>query len=382
MNKYNFDQLINRRNTSSYKWDVKDNELPMWVADMDFAVLPEIIKAIKERADISAYGYVKCPDEYFLCYSSWWKKHHHIDIDPKDMIYCTGVVAAIDSIFKHVLPPQSGIVVQSPVYHVFFNCVRNNNHELLNNQLIVKDNEYSINFKELEELLSKDNTKALLLCNPHNPIGRIWNKDELNKIASLCEKYNVLIISDEIHCDIAEPGCEYNSILSITNNAIALISPTKAFNIAGIQAACIVCPNKELHELIEKGVGQDDVGEPNYFSPYASIAAYTYGEEWIKQMNEYVFNNKKYFIDFINNEMPALKVVDNKATYLLWVDISSISHDSEIFSKDLRNKTGLFVSPGCQFGPGGENYFRINIATSLDNIKDACNRLKNYVKSL
>ena len=381
MKKYNFDNLINRRNTSSCKWDVKDHELPMWVADMDFAVLPEITKAITDRADVSAFGYVSCPQEYFLSYASWWNKYHHIDLNPKDMIYCTGVVAAIDSIFKHVLPPHSGVIIQSPVYHVFFNCVNNNGHILLNNQLIEKDNEYSINFAELEKLLSQDNTKALLLCNPHNPVGRIWNKEELSKIAQLCDKYNVLIISDEIHCDIVEPGYEYTPILSITNNAVSLISPSKAFNIAGIQAACIVCPNKDLVAVIEKGVGQDDVGEPNYFSTYATIAAYTYGDRWIKEMNKYVFNNKKYFIDFINKEIPQLKVVDNKATYLLWVNISSFSKDSKLFCDDLRKKTGLFVSPGSQFGPGGETYFRINVATSLNNVKDACNRLKEYVKT-
>lgn len=382
MNKYNFDQLIDRRNSSSYKWDVKDNELPMWVADMDFPVLPEIVKAIKDRADISAYGYVSCPEEYFLSYSSWWKNHHHIDIDIKDMIYCTGVVAAIDSIFKHVLPPHSGVVIQSPVYHVFFNCVKNNGHILLNNQLIVKDNEYSVNFIELEELLSQENTKALLLCNPHNPVGRIWNKDELTRIVELCDKYNVLIISDEIHCDIVEPGYEYKSILSVSDKAICLISPTKAFNVAGIQASCIVCKDKELHKIIEDGVGKDDVGEPNYFSTSVTVAAYKYGDQWIKELNEYLFNNKKYFISFIKEELPELKVIDNKATYLLWVDISSINNNSESFCNDLRNKTGLFVSHGHQFGPGGDNYFRINIATSLANVKDACLRLKKYIRNL
>lgn len=382
MNKYNFDKLINRRNTSSYKWDVNENELPMWVADMDFEVLPEIVSAIKTRADISAFGYAKVPEEYFLSYSSWWKNHHRIDLNPKDMIFCTGVVAAIDSIFKHVLPPRSGIVIQSPVYHVFFNCVKNNGHILLNNELINENGEYKINFTELEELLSQENTKALLLCNPHNPIGRIWNKEELTKIVHLCEKYHVLIIADEIHCDIVEPGYEYVPILSITNNAISLISPTKAFNVAGVQASCIVCPNKELYEVIENGLGQDDVGEPNYFSCYATIAAYEHGEKWIKEMNEYVFNNKKYFINFINQEIPQLKVIDNKATYLLWVDISSFGKDSKSFCEDLRNKTGLFVSPGLQFGKGGQHFFRINIATSFDNVKDACNRLKRYITSL
>lgn len=379
---YNFDKIVNRKNTSSVKWDVKDNELPMWVADMDFPVLPEITESIKNRLNVNSFGYIECPQEYFLSYQYWWKRNHNINIDTSSMIYCTGVVAAIDSIFKHVLPKGSGVVVQTPVYHVFFNCIRNNGLQILENQLVYKDKNYTIDFQNLEELLKDENTKALLLCNPHNPVGRIWNKEELNKMVYLCNKYNVLIISDEIHCDITEPGVSYNSILSVTNDAVALLSPTKAFNVAGIQAACIVCPNKDLHALIEKGVGQDDVGEGNYFSPFVAIAAFDNGDEWIKEINQYIFANKKYIQEFISKELPYLHLVDNKATYLLWLDISCYSFDSEEFAKDLREKTGLFVSPGKQFGKGGEHFLRINVATSLTNVKDACERLKKYIKTL
>ena len=382
MSKYNFDKVVDRRKSSSAKWDVKENELPMWVADMDFSVLPEIKDAINQRLKVDTFGYTECPNEYFESYQSWWKRNHGLDIELSSMIYCTGVVAAIDSIFKHVLPKNSGVVVQTPVYHVFFNCVKNNGHTLLENQLVYKDGNYEIDFPNLESLLKEENTKALLLCNPHNPVGRIWTKDELERIVFLCNKYNVLIISDEIHCDIAEPGYKYNPILSVTDNAIALVSPTKAFNVAGIQAACIICPNKELHDLIETGVGQDDVGEPNYFSPFVTIAAFDNGNEWIKEVNEYIYTNKKYISDYLKSELPHIHLVDNKATYLLWLDISFYSHDSEEFARDLREKTGLFVSPGKQFGKGGESFLRINVATSLNNVKDACERLKNYAKTL
>ena len=298
------------------------------------------------------------------------------------MIYCTGVVAAIDSIFKHILPKGSNVVIQTPVYHVFFNCIKNNGLNVLENQLVYRNHNYEIDFDNLEELLKQDNTRALLLCNPHNPVGRIWNDNELQRIVDLCNKYNVLIISDEIHCDIVEPGEKYHPILSITDSAISLLAPTKTFNMAGIQAACIVCPNQQMKDRIESGVGQDDVGEPNYFSCPATIAAFKYGEEWVKEMNEYVYNNKRYMQDFISSNLPELHLIDNKATYLLWLDVSRYTNDSESFSKDLREKTGLFVSPGKQFGRGGESFLRINVATSIDNVKDACERLKKYVKTI
>ena len=379
MNKYNFDKTVNRTGAHSFKWDVKDGELPMWVADMDFSTLPEVKQAIKDRADIDAYGYTKCPEEYFVSYRNWWKRHHKVNLDISTMIFSSGVVASIDSIFKHVLPKGSNVVIQTPVYHVFFNCIRNNGLNVLDNELVYKNGDYEIDFDNLESLLKQENTKALLLCNPHNPVGRIWNKEELTKVVSLCEKYNVLIISDEIHCDILEPGYDYCSILNVSNNAIALLAPTKVFNMAGVQASCVVCPNRELFEIIEKGVGQDDIGEPNYFSPFATIAAFNNGDEWVKEMNEYVFNNKKYIQEFIKNELPQLHLVDNKATYLLWLDISHYSNDSGLFTEQLRKETGLFLSPGKQFGKGGKSFVRINIATSLDNVKDAMNRLKQFL---
>lgn len=380
--RYNFDQLANRNRSNSVKWDVAQNELPMWVADMDFKVLPEIKNAIKDRADMDAYGYVECPKDYFMAYQSWWKRNHNINLDINSMIYCTGVVAAIDSFFKHLLPKGSNVVIQSPVYHVFYNCIRNNGLNILENQLRYENGSYTIDFDNLETLLKNENTKALLLCNPHNPVGRIWDKNELNKLINLCEKYHVLIVSDEIHCDIVKPGKKYTPILSLTDNAIALLAPTKTFNMAGVQAACIVAPNKQIHDLIEKGVGQDDVGEPNYFSPSAAIAAFTHGDEWVKEVNEYIFNNKKYIQDFVKQELPKLYLIDNDATYLLWLDISSYSSDSDKFAKELRDQTGLFISPGKQFGSGGESFLRINVATSLDNVKEACKRLQNYIKTL
>ena len=378
MAKYNFDNLVNRKNSGSYKWDVKENELPMWVADMDFHVLPEIKEAIIKRLDIDAYGYAECPKEYFESYRNWFKRQHGLDLETKWMVFSTGVVASIDSILKHLVPQNSSVVLQSPVYHVFYHCVENNGLKVVENKLIDKDN-YQIDFIDLEKSLSRDDVKAMILCNPHNPVGRIWSKEELKRIASLCDKYNVLLISDEIHCDITEPGYKYNSIFSVTNNAIALVSPTKVFNIAGIHTSIAICANDKLREEMAKGFGHDDISEPNYIASCATIAAFDKGDEWVKEMNEYVYNNKKYMMEFIKKELPDLKVTDIKATYLIWIDISKYSNDSLRFTNQLRKETGLFLSPGYQFGSGGESHVRINIATSLANVKDACERLKKFL---
>ena len=382
MNKYNFDELVNRKNTGSYKWNLlNDKELPMWVADMDFHVLPEIKEAIIKRVGIDSYGYVECPQEYFESYRDWFKRNHDLDLDTKWMVFSIGVVASIDSILKHLVPSGSGVILQSPVYHVFYNCIKNNNLKVIENKLINKDN-YQIDFDDLEKLCRDENNKAMILCNPHNPVGRIWSKEELKRIADICERNNVLLISDEIHCDITEPEIKYNSIFTVTKNAIALLAPTKAFNVAGIKSSIAVIPDEELKVQVYKGFSQDDIGEPNYIASPATIAAFMYGDEWNKQMREYIYNNKKYVVNFINNELPMLKVTDMKATYLLWVDISKVSNNSEAFMVHMRRQTGLFVSAGKQFGSGGEGHIRINLATSLANVKDACERLKQYILSI
>ena len=381
MSKYNFDELVNRKHSQSYKWDVKDNELPMWVADMDFHMLPDIKVAIQKRLDIDAFGYCGVPKEYYESYKNWWKRRHDVDIDIESMVYSEGVVASIDSILKHIVKPGSGIIVQSPVYHVFYHCIENNGHFIKNNQLLYKKGQYCIDFDGLEALLKDSNNRVLLLCNPHNPVGRIWDEDELKRIVNLCKKYNVLLISDEIHCDIAEPGHQYNSILKYSDDAIALLAPSKAFNLAGLKSSVVVTRNKELLKQIQDGLGKDDLGEPNYFACDATIAAFNKGDEWIDELNQYLFNNKKYIQENLKKNLPDIHLVDNKATYLLWLDISKYTSDSKDFADELRKKTGLFLSNGKQFGRGGESFLRMNIATSLDNVKDACDRLYKFIKN-
>lgn len=380
MNKYDFDEVVDRRHSCSYKWKVKEKDISMNIADMDFHVFNQITLAIKKRLELDSFGYSYVSDEFFLAYQGWWERRHNIHVPISSMIFSTGVVASIDSILKHAIPPHSGVVIQPPVYHVFFNCVRNNEHQLLENNLLYKDGEYSIDFDNLESLLKEENTKAMILCNPHNPVGRIWTKEELIKIVSLCEKYNILLISDEIHCDLVRPGHKYVPIYSISKKSISLIAGSKTFNIAGLHSSVIVCEDKQLFDIIEKGVGQDDIGEIDYFAGDANIAAFTLGDEWVDQLNEYIEKNRAYVNQFIQQQLPKLRLIKNTATYLLWLDISPYTSDSGAFTKELYEKKGLLFSPGCQFGGNGNEFVRINIATSKANVIEACKRLKEFIE--
>ena len=378
--KYNFDKISNRLHTSSIKWDVKDNELPMWVADMDFMVAPEIQEAIINAAKDNSYGYTYPTEEYFKAYQTWWQNRHHVNIDTEWMIFASGVVSALDSMIRVLTKENDGVMLLTPVYHTFFNVIRNNRRQVVTSDLINDNDNYLINYQDVEEKIKKCNVKALIFCNPHNPMGRIWNKEEIKLLSDICEKNNIYLISDEIHCDIVDPGFEYCSALQASENAIVCISPGKAFNLAGIHSAIIVVKDESKRKELQEAFYHDDIGEPSYFAIPATIAAYTKGEEYLNELNQYIFKNKQYVSTFINEKLPEVRLVEAHATYLLWLDVSALKIRSDVFTNELREKTGLILSPGLQFGEEGAYFLRMNIATSLENVKDAMNRLMNYVK--
>ncbi|MCR5506066.1 MAG: PatB family C-S lyase [Bacilli bacterium] len=384
--KHNFDKIADRRNTDSYKWDIKDGELPMWVADMDFETAPEVKEVVIQRAQIGAFGYSKIPEEFFASIISWWERRHHIRFERDWMVYTSGIVAAISSIVRRITNEGDFVIVQPPVYNIFYNSILNNKRQVLENRLIRKDAGFAMDFADLEEKMSNPKTTLMILCNPHNPSGMVWTKEDLARVGQLAEKYHVKVVSDEIHCDVMDPGYEYTPFLSAGENhknfSIACLSSGKIFNLAGLQSACIVIPNDELRKFVDRGFNNDEVAEPNFFSMQANIIAFTKGEEWVNQLNEYIANNKKIFYSFIENELPHLKIVNGPATYLVFVDHSYYSDNSEEFCNELRGKTGLWVAAGNKYGSGGERYFRINLATSKENVLDACQRLKSYLASL
>ena len=297
------------------------------------------------------------------------------------MIFASGVVSALDSMIRVITKENDSVMVLTPVYHVFYNVIKNNHRKVVTSSLNVDGNNFLINYVEVEEKIKKENVKALIFCNPHNPMGRLWIKSEIQKLSNICNKYNVIIISDEIHCDIVNPGHQYCPALSVNDSAITCISPGKAFNLAGIHSAVIVVKNEEYRKLLQEAFYHDDIGEPNYFAIPATIVAYTKGAEYINQLNQYLYQNRQYVSSFTKDNLPQLRLVSGPATYLLWLDISSVKMRSDLFVKELREKTGLILSPGLQFGEEGAYRVRINIATSLSNVKEAMNRLKKYIVS-
>lgn len=383
MKKYNFNDIANRKNTDSLKWNVLDNELPMWVADMDFKVLPEIHDAIIKRAAINAFGYSEIPDEYYDSYIYWWKSHHDVMLKRENLVFVTGVISGLDAIFKYLLNDGDKVLMFSPNYNVFYSCLNNNRLIPVIYNFEYNNYSYSLDFSKIEQLIIDNKPKAFLLCNPHNPFGMIFDDEQIKGFINLCKKYNLLLISDEIHSDIKENTVKAISVLKYNfyNNVIALLSPSKAFNLAGLQSAAIATYSNELRDVLQSGVYKEDVGEPNFFAVDATIAAFKYGDEYNKQLNDYISRNKKYLKEFIEKEIPSLHVINGNATYLVWIDISSVSNDSVVFAQQLRQKTGLYVSNGLQYGNNGKTFIRINVATSLDNVKKCCDKLKDFVLS-
>ena len=381
--KYNFDNLPSRFNINSLKWDVKNNELPMWVADMDFEVAPKIKEALLERVNKGTFGYSICGDEFYDSFINFMELRHNIKYKKEDIIMSTGAVPAISSMVRKLTTPAEKVVLMTPVYNIFFNSIFNNGRYIYESPLIYnRDNqEYSIDFKDLEDKLSDNQTTLLILCNPHNPVGKIWSKEELLKIIELARKYNVTIISDELHCDIVRPGLKYNPILSLTkedDNVIAIMSASKCFNLAGLQAAYVVCPNKNLNWKVKRGLNTDEVAEGNAFYNDAFVAAFN-SIDWLDEVNAYIELNKRYAYEFLS-KIPGVKVIKGDATYLLWVDIKDITNDSLKFTTFLREKTGLYITEGIEYGNTGEGFVRINLATSLSNVIDGMNRFKMGIK--
>ena len=379
--KYNFDVLSERRGTHSRKWDVKENELPMWVADMDFLVLPEIKEAIINAANICSFGYVLPTEKFFKAYQSWWLTRHNLFIDTKDMIYVSGVVSALDSLINHLTNKGDAILLMNPSYSGFFSVVNNNNRKLVTSELLYDGNDFVIDYEDIENKIVDNNVKATIFCNPHNPTGKLWNKEEITKFFNVCKKHNVIFIADEIHCDIVDPGYSYVPALSISDEVITCMAPSKVFNLAGLQSAVCVIKDEKIRETMQVAFYHDDVGEPNFFVEPATIAAYTYGADYVDELNAYIHKNKEYVKEFFKRELPHLKVTSGVATYLLWIDVSYYQIPGDKFATDLRKETGLYVSNGPYYGTSGSYYIRMNVATSLNNVKDGLNRLKLFLKN-
>lgn len=386
MKRYDFDTPIERRGTDSIKWAVKDCELPMWVADMDFKTASEITDALVKRAEHGIYGYSDVGEEWYDAYINWWDKRHSFKMNKAWLMFCTGVIPAISSTVRKLTTPNENVVIQTPVYNIFFNSIVYNGCRVLENRLIYKDGKYSIDFDDLEKKLSDPQTTLMILCNPHNPVGKIWDKETLSKIGDLAAKYCVTVISDEIHCDITKPGKDYIPFASVSDTceriSVTCIAPTKAFNIAGVQSAAICVPEPNLRYKVRRAINTDEVAEPSVFAHTAAAAAFNKGAEWLDEMREYVFDNRRIASEYIRKNISDIRLIDGEATYLLWIDISSLGVASEYAYRTIRSETGLFVTNGAVYGSGGDGFLRMNVACPRSFLEDGLDRLRRGVEIL
>ena len=381
-NRYDFENVVNRKNTSCLKWDLFDDDLPMWVADMDFKVAPGIEKAIIERANHPVFGYSIVPDELFEAYIGWWDRRYGFRMSRENMAYSMGVMPSISSMIRCLTDENDEILIQSPVYHVFFYVIEDNNRKVLENKLIYENGKYHIDFDDLDEKLSK--VRMMILCNPQNPVGKIWSKEDLARIGDLCRKHDVILISDEIHCDLTDPETKYNPFETSSDydNVITCLSPSKSFNIAGFQSSIIHTKNRELLERIKTQMHIDSSDSCNVFAASAVMAAYNESEEWLDELRDVLYKNKMIVRDYLAFELPVVKLVECDATYLLWLDCSALNVSSKILREFLRQNQGLFLSAGVDFGECGDSFMRMNIACPEKLLKDGLDRLKRGIISL
>ena len=385
--KYDFDKIIPRRGTNSVKWDVakEDGVIPMWVADMDFQAAPCIRQAMKERMDHGVFGYTLVPNSYYESIISWFDRRHQWKIDRNWILYTSGVVPAISAIIKALTEPGDKVLVQTPVYNCFFSSIRNNGCTTAENALVRKGNSYEIDFDDFERQAADEKTKVFLLCNPHNPAGRVWTPDELSHMNDICLKHGVQVISDEIHCELVMPGYKFTPFAAVSkacqDNCITTNSPTKSFNIAGLQIANIITSNDTIKRKIDRAININEVCDVNPFGVIALQAAYNEGESWIDQLNLYLWENYKVLKDFFQEHLPKLKVLKLEGTYLVWVDISATGLKADELTNELLQQGKVMVNCGTLYGKTtGEDYLRLNIAMPRSLMLEALQRIAQVLQ--
>lgn len=381
--KINFDEVTVRRGSHCYKWDLpkSDDVIPMWVADMDFKAAPAIQQAIKERAEHGVFGYTLVPQSYYDAIISWFHRRHQWDIKKEWIIYTTGVVPAVTCAIKAIAQPGENVVMQTPAYNCFFTCIKNSGCQIAENRLVRKGDSYVIDFDDFEQKCADEKTTVFLLCNPHNPSGRVWTREELARLNEICMKHGVKVIADEIHCELVMPGYTYTPFAAVNadcqDNSVVLNSPSKSFNIAGLQTANIVCKDAQLRHRIDRVVNIHETCDLNPFGPVALEAAYNESEDWIDQLNEYILGNYQALKAFFNEHLPEVEVLNMEGTYLPWLDITSLGISSDEAMRRILHTGKVMVNSGTMYGKeAGEGYLRLNIACPRAVMMEGLERMK------
>ena len=386
MNTYNFDELIERRGTGCVKWDEASADvIPMWVADMDFKVAPAIQKAIQKRAEHGVFAYTLVEEDYYEAVISWFHRRHHWDIKREDILYTTGVVPAMSCAIKALTMPGEKVIMLSPDYNCFFSSIRNNGCEVVESVLRprpnIEEQGYEVDWEDFERQCADEKTTVFLLCNPHNPTGRVWTKEELKQMVDICHKHHVQIVSDEIHGELIMPNYQFCPMAIVDPNAIILNSPSKSFNIAGLQTANIICTQPELRRRINRAINIHEVCDLNPFGPVALKAAYNESEDWIDELNQYIWNNYQALRTFFAEELPQCKVCKMEGTYLAWVDVSALHEPVDQLCDRLLTEGKVWINPGTMYGPeSGKGFIRINLACPKSRMMEGLQRIKATIK--
>lgn len=375
--------MIQRRDTNSYKWDTATDEdiLPMWVADMDFRTPSIIVNAMAKRLLHGVFGYTKVPQAYYDAIIGWFDRKHDFIINKDWILFTSGVVPALSAVIKALTEPGDKVLVQTPVYNCFFSSIRNDECEKAENELLYKDGTYSIDFDDLEKKAADPKVKVMLLCNPHNPVGRVWTRQELTRIGEICLRNDVIVVSDEIHCDLVYRGYEHIPFASISDeflqHSVTCTAPSKTFNLAGIQVANIIAADEDIRKKIDKALNVNEVCEINVFAIEALIAAYNEGDDLLDELKIYLYDNYKLLSEFFKEYLPHLPVLPLEATYLVWIDCSSLGLKSKEIVDKLLLKEKVWVNEGTMYGEAGEGFIRINIATQRERLIRALKKIRN-----
>ena len=382
-------EYVNRKGSDCYKWDSECAQgcLPLWIADMDFAAAKPIREAMQRRLDHGVFGYSIVPQANYDAVASWFERRHGWKgINRNNLLYTTAVVPAISAIFA-ALQARKGkcsplrVLTFTPAYNCFFTCIENMGCELVPSALVLKDNRFEINWEDVEAKAKE--ADVFLLCNPHNPTGRVWTRDELERLAAIMRREHLFVLADEIHCEFAFKGHPYTPFASIVINDTdfcVCTSASKAFNIAGLLCATIFVPNPELHEQINHALEVHEVNGLNPFGLVAQVAAYNESEEWLDELNEYIYSNFCFLRDFLHENLPMLVLHETEGTYLGWVNISALGMSSQTFCERLSKEAHVLLNPSEMYG--GENYVRINLATSHEVLAEALQRMADYIHTL
>jgi cysteine-S-conjugate beta-lyase len=378
--KYDFDKLTDRRHTDSYKWDDEPDVLPLWVADMDFQTAPCITEALQKRVEQGIFGYTKVPESYYQAIIGWFKRRHQWQIEREWILYTSGVVPALSCALKAMTLPGEKVLVQTPVFNCFFSSIKNNGCEIAENRLVRQGDSYAIDFDDFERQCADEKVTVFLLCNPHNPAGRVWTREELEQMNDICLRHGVRIVSDEIHCELVMPGHTFTPMAAVSeacrDNSVTLNSPSKAFNIAGLQIANIICSDATLRRRIDRAININEVCDVNPFGVIALQEAYNNGGPWLDELNAYLYDNYMALKQFFAEYLPKLEVVRLEGTYLVWVDIHALEFTADELTDELLRQAKVRVNSGTLYGhSAGLDYIRLNIACPRATLMEALKRI-------